>query len=537
MYKVLLVEDNLFDREGIKNYIKWSDYNMEIPITAINGEDGLKKALKIKPDILITDISMPVMDGLTMITEIMAQNLYPKFVIMSCHDEFDFIKSALNLQVSDYLLKPVDMDELPKLLNAISEKLKREKNHEINEQLLKEQLQNSLPALRNDLLREIMHLTADRDHYLKRMQYINMEFKSSIIVAILNFDNINFHSANTEQKYLFSYSLKNSFHKIFDSHFISYSYIMDYENVCCVLSDNWQSLDECHQSVLEYFVKLKEEILESTGFSITIGISEIVTEFSDLTKQFNNALSCIQSKFYSHGNRIILSDSTAFVPMDMDVDYIQIEQDVQLLFENDSKEGVSDFLNKYYGNMKRSEENIRHTCFIIIFSLEKYLNKRNIQFKDIWTEKASIWKKLSAFETIYDIKTWMTNIITICFDYVSLNCNSRRSILVSQMKDQINQYYAKIQNIIEVTDPLYISAGHANVLFKQETSMTLGDYLFQTRMEKAKELLNDPTCRIYEVSESVGYTSKSYFSTIFKEYTGYTPRNYRELHCNKINSQ
>lgn len=120
-----------------------------------------------------------------------------------------------------------------------------------------------------------------------------------------------------------------------------------------------------------------------------------------------------------------------------------------------------------------------------------------------------------------------------CWEYLQKNRTSRYGVIIQQIRDKIDRDYATIDSISSMVKELYISPGYANVLFKQEVGMTIGDYLFQKKMEAAKEMLTDPHCRIYEVSDRLGYVSKSYFSAVFKEYTGLSPKEYRDRHCVK----
>ena len=146
MLRALLVEDNLYDRNGILNHIPWKDLGISEMDIGVNGAQGLAKAREHRPDIVITDISMPVMDGMEMIKKLGEEFPGIKYIIMSCHDEFDFVKAAINLNVSSYILKPVDLNELTEAVRKAVSEVKKEMNLRIDEQRLKEKLKNSLPA-------------------------------------------------------------------------------------------------------------------------------------------------------------------------------------------------------------------------------------------------------------------------------------------------------------------------------------------------------------------------------------------------------
>lgn len=112
MYRMLVVDDNDFDREGVCNLVDWKALGIEVVGTAINGEDGYAKAMELSPDFILTDVSMPRMNGIQMTKKIIKTNPGIRFIYMSCFDEFDYVQNAINLDVCDYVLKPVDLTKL-----------------------------------------------------------------------------------------------------------------------------------------------------------------------------------------------------------------------------------------------------------------------------------------------------------------------------------------------------------------------------------------------------------------------------------------
>jgi len=146
-------------------------------------------------------------------------------------------------------------------------------------------------------------------------------------------------------------------------------------------------------------------------------------------------------------------------------------------------------------------------------------------------DERRLWERMIRSETLPNIRSWLTNLLETARRKAGERSSSRTAAIVRDIRKILDTEYAGIQEIAQVTDRLYISVRYANSIFRKETGITIGDYLFQQRMRAAKRLLADPYCRIGEVSEQVGYGSPSYFTSVFREHTGMTPREYRETHC------
>lgn len=535
MLRALLVEDNLYDRNGILHHIPWKDLGISEMDIGINGLQGLTKAREHRPDIVITDISMPVMDGMEMIQKLGQEFPGIKYIIMSCHDEFDFVKAAINLNVSSYILKPVDLNELTEAVRKAVSEVKKEMSLRIDEQRLKEKLKNSLPALQSDLLREILHSKKTNNDFQRRMQYLEMEVHKNLVVAVVEYDQSSTNSCLNEEEYLLSYILKNAFQDTFLPKITSYSYIMDYKSICCLITGDWETQEECYAQVIGYFMELKNSIQSSTSLTLTIGLSNMTDNLLALPTAFREAYDSSRLKFYSAGSRIIAASEVQKEFIDRPLDLGKFQEHLTQALESDEKTAVEALMKKYSSEFSQVEKSqILNNCYAMLFFMQEYFREHHIETRDMGKDGALFWKAPDNFETISDVRSWMEKMLYSCWEYVQKNRTSRYGVIIQQIRDKIDRDYATIDSISSMVKELYISPGYANVLFKQEVGMTIGDYLFQKKMEAAKEMLTDPHCRIYEVSDRLGYVSKSYFSAVFKEYTGLSPKEYRDRHCVKV---
>jgi two-component system, response regulator YesN len=536
MYKVLLVDDNYFDREGIRDFIHWDDLRIREVRTAVNGEEGYRLATEFKPDIIITDISMPVMNGLEMIRLLQSSGIGAKYIIMSCHDEFAFAQTAIQYGVSEYILKPVTVEDMEISLRQVIAQIRADRQNEDRLRDLKVRLRESLPSLQSDMLREIMIFDDDIGERLKKLEYLDMHFSEGTLVAVVKADPIvEYPGGLDKNSFALTYILKEKFAEIFRGSGNLYSYAINKNSLCYVITSAWRSAEECYDEAIGRFAILKDEILKASGRSVTIGIGSYVSDIRDLPLSYKRAEESANSAFFSRGNQIVLYSDINPDTVTADVDYFEVERDVSTILSGTS-EDIAGFIRRYFDRGGCSEDYIRNFCYLTVLLINKNLAEQGIGITDLAESSGSLWKKIGFFKTADEAKSWLSGILSGCIEVSSAHSNKRRKVVVEQIKDRIDRDFASITSLSAIAREFFISPGHANNIFKQEYGITMGDYLFHTRMENAKKLLKNPVHRVYEVSTMVGYISKSYFSACFQEYTGITPRDYRDKYSVKVES-
>lgn len=535
MFTILIVDDNQFDRECIKKLVDWEALGIRVCAVASNGVDGYQMAVDFKPDFILTDVAMPVMDGLEMTEKIRMELPDTKFIFMSCHDEFDFVKAAINLEVSAYVLKPVDLNELVQAIRKVTEiKLEETRTMKYQEEL-KAQIRENIPILQENMIRDMLHGRADTSEEIAdRLGYLEMPVKSRYVIVLMQIDNYYLDSVDVaiDHKYLTIYQIRNIVRESLLKNIQGYLLIQDYSNLCLVLFDDWTSQEEAFEGLIDQCADCREQINKILDIKLTIGISNISADICEMPKIYQEAEYAVKSKFYSQSNRIILASEVINQDNDPEIDFTILKKEIELVLDRGKRDDIFILLNKYYSNDKHYSENyVKSLCYSFLISIQMQLSGKNESFGTVFEDEYIVWGKLSKFETILDIKQWLANVILFVREHIEKKQTNRQLNIVQEIKDIIGRDYAKIHNIQQIADQLYISSGYANYIFKQETATTIGDCLFETRMEKAKKLLQDPHCRIYEIAENVGYISKSYFGAAFKEFTGMTPRQYRDKYC------
>ncbi len=540
MFSILIVEDNISDREGIKGLIAWEKLGIEVVGAAVDGVDGYNQAIRLRPDFILTDIAMPVMDGIKMTQKLRLELPHIKFIFMSCFDDFEFLKNAIDFEVCGYILKPVDLAELTAVLEKTRNLRQSELERELNEEKLKMQIKESLPMLREKFFKDLLYGKPEDEKDIRdRMEYLGMDITHKYYaVLFLQLDNYNllYQDISMGKRYLILYSVQKCIQETILKEIPGYAANQQYNNFPIILFPNIKNHEEALDKIIDAVNKCKESIGTELGLSITTGISEFSACFAMLPKVFETAEFAVESKFFSGGGRIIMASEVKAPDDHFHYDILEIKRRITRIVEDGDEGGSAAFIDEYYDSgVSYPPAYTKSLTFSIVNMLQTLLLERNESYGSIFGDDMLVWNKLLRFETIVDIKQWMLNIIEAVRVFFNKAENGRYQRIVEDIKSVVNERYAVIESVSQIVNPLFISVSHANLIFRQHTGQTIFDYLIRKRMEIAKQMLMDPYIKIYEIVEKTGYKANSHFTSVFKEYTGLTPKQFRDKHfCQKF---
>lgn len=538
MFTILIVDDNRADRLGIRGLIDWEQLGIEVAGLAVDGEDGYKQAMQVRPDFILTDVAMPVMDGLKMTQKIKEELPETKFIFMSCFDDFDYLKSAINLEVYGYILKPIDLTELTESLLKVKHVKEQELEKTQSDELLRRRIQESMPVLQEQLIRDLLSGKFENEADIReRMQYLGMkdlqEGCSVLFVQIDNYETL-FGNLTAEERHLLQVKLQKCAEDTILNEFNGYWSSQAFNSAAIILLVQEPENEALWNRIVEAANRCKDMANDSLSLNVTLGISDISSRSGQLPKLYEMAQYAVKSKFYSSGNRIIMASEAVAPNEDSQYNILEIKRKLEGLLENGEEDDIVSFIDQCYdADIRFSETYVKNLTYSITQIMQMILLERNESYGSVFGNDIDIWDKLQRFETIEDIKRWLVGIIETVRSSVNKTGSGRYRKVIEDIKAIIDDSYAEIENVGQIVGPLYISASHANFIFKQQTGQTIFDYLLMQRMEAAKRLLLDPYMKIYEISEKTGYKTTSYFTSVFKEYTGVTPKQFRDKHDQK----
>ena len=517
MFKVLIVDDNINDREGLRAVVNWKAIGVSALDFAENGQEGLEKSMLLLPDLVLTDISMPILNGLEMAKKIREKLPKMKFVFMSCFSEVEYLKTAIDINSYGYVLKPIDVPQLEEIITKVLNIRKEEIKEHNTLKKLEQQLENVIPLAKEQFIRDLLYGNIISDDAAFSIDLCGYYTVCSI--RLDDYDNF-----TLEGSYKYINQVKNCIESIGKTrvHIV----VKSFKSLVLLMfiDDIADGMDE----VLLFLNRCKEEINKKVGITATCIVGGISDSISDIPLLFKNSETVLSSKMCTRPNSVFLADDITSSLMNKKLDIQSLKDEIIFLLENNGEENIRKFIDKYFleDNLV-SESEIKGSCFMMISIIQMYLYERNESFETIFGTNLSIWNKLLKFETILDLKQWLFNVFTAICQHISSHEIGRDMKITNEIKAIIEKEYKTIENVAQIAQRVFLSVNHANFIFKGVTGESIFDYLIKVRMENAKKMLSDPHCKIYEISEDVGYKSKTYFTTVFKEYTGMTPKEYR----------
>ncbi len=534
MIKTLIVDDEIWVCQLIKNIIDWNSYGFSIIDEAYNGNDAIYKIIEKKPDLVLTDIRMPGIDGIGIIEKINQMGLETKFVIISGYNDFGYAKKGIKYGALGYLLKPIDKDELIEYLIMINKNIIQDRENEKKNEELKENLETSLVHLRdqffNNYFTNVMH-SSKID-----INTINKEFKSSFkkglfktivykfdLDAKSNYDMIELLRQRTYQyaKELFAP--------------MCFECVMVFINNAAVVIVNYCDENKSHiqKLVEELFKKIINNNIKISDFDLTVGIGSEENDISQLRKSYETAMDGIAARIKLGLNRII--DLTKYQIVNYSVSQaFNMENEKKLISYFDVFDNVSarELIKEVFHNIENKDIDPKLIFLVskeLLDTFYKTMKRKSGNDENAYGNYADIYKQIENSKRIEDILNCFEKLIDSAKNYFNSINSSQNAKPVEVIKTYISNHYKEDINLKDISEIVYLNPKYLGELFKKETGISYSDYIINYRMDIAKDLLKDIRYRINEISEMVGYRDPKHFSKIFKKYVGVTPMQYKKM--------
>lgn len=507
MRKVLIVDDNNIQIKSLQCYINWGKYGVTEMKVAYNGKDGIAVAKEFKPDIIIADVEMPVLNGIDMVKEITAEMPWIKTIFISCYEKFEYVKQAMQNNSVAYLLKPIVKEELEQAMERILDISDKERRNEDVDEMLRKNINVLLESL---LYRQIYTKQLDFGNYAGLINQLNIEnykkfmiakIEMEIIEKVFDIDNICRMFSNT-----FSNGVQGV--TVLENGNILNALLMGKEDV-----------------TYEYILsKLSEfsNLLDEHGIVNYIGISDLHENLPDINVMICEAETALTDS---------LSDEEGVLKYDgKEMMSLNIADSVKELLSDYAEDKLKDTVDSICpANAKFSPKMIR-SCYVeIIAAVQVFLIDRNLDINEIFGKDGSVvWDSQTRFNSIPEFRHWIVNVLHGASELATKCEQNDHEKIVSDMIEFINQNYNYISNVEQIAESVYVSASYARMIFKKYVGQTVLQYLTSVRMDEAKRLLSNPSSRVYEVAEAVGYKNKPHFVSVFKRQVGMYPNEFKQ---------
>ena len=517
MKSVMLVDDERPARELLKMTIDWSKSGFDTILEARNGKQALELYENNRPDLIITDIQMPVMDGLEFLKNIKSICPSQKVVILSCHENFSYARSALKLGVVDYLIKDSLTEEV--LYNLLEELNPPRENKVLP--YYKPTNENSPDIFATTVLNSDSQISVKSTDALKFYTDRRYSF-FCCLCSIENFsasdeelENLRSELQNCHTEFSFSETV------IYHHHYFLILYLIKHKNSQMELANN--------RFHILRLIRKKLELL--TGCTISIGISNQSTQPNDLSQLINQSYLALKSKVFHGTGKNLYYNHQYSQTQGMQIDTLNNQiQNIRTSIRNSDKVSLDKNLNLIY---KKGLDGIAHYHYlsyvnaVLLEILMENCQKRNLSYETVFGSDTLCLDTFDNMDSPAAVLQWFRDCFEKLFQSFPENVNSY-SPRIRNILSYIHNHFQQDISLETIADTFWIHKVYLAKIFKQETGRSVNEYIRNVRIEKAKELLLNEHIKINDIVTATGFNNPQTFYTLFKKYVGMKPGEYRD---------
>lgn len=544
MFKVLIVDDEIYVVALIQKLIDWEKYNMRVEATANDGITALELVKEIKPDLVIVDIRMPGYDGIAFMDKVREFNTNVRFIVISGHKQFDYAKGAMRNNVEDYLLKPINKDELENVLKNVQRQLIEIQEKEQQIQEMETELDSSKQVIQESLIENLME--GKFDELDTSIETINNKYKikfqdGKVSVLCLLTDmpmDLQKSAENDWMLWEIRNDLKAELRKI------CYDVVFAVKDNRAVYLINYKSKNEEDiRKMLNKRIQIySNQIQKFDNLFIRICVGNSCENRDDLRKSVSAMWNCIYARTAFPNSRIFFEEDLKYADNMLSVIWEPEKDALTENLENLNVEMTGFHIKKMYS---RAFYGIEEDALLYYRLYKKITEEIYRYFNNIEVCKESwecYWEKMKKQYVLApasgDYAKLLTGEIQNMTDQLNqLSGRDQGTPAIKIVKRYIRENYKEDISLSSAAEKANISAVYLSRLFKKEEGINFLDYLNQYRLDEAKKLLKDVQYNILDVAEEAGFKDTRYFSKIFKRNVGITPSEYRRRHLGKFEDQ
>lgn len=526
MIKVMIVDDEPYIRQGIKILINWEQYGFKICEEAANGQEAIKKMRETEIDLVITDIKMPGMDGLELVNYT-RENISKKinFILLSGFYEFEFAKKAIKYNVVDYVLKPVQRDELIKVLEesreAYYQKMESFRNQEISERIIYDRHLASIVS--GSYSDESLDYVEKHLKDIDKARYIRIEYDTT---------NETYNSLSGEKKLIEQNKLFNAI-KAYLGEYRYHAYLPHKDRSDFHIGFIYTKglANEVDLSEKEYIKKLYDNLCTALPYRVIIYIGQKVEHITMISESFKSAVLAKNFQLYSKIKDISYYDeikdkvSTNICSVDKD----QIDRLIKAIEENDvlGIDRISESLYVHFKDLVLEPEMIKLSMDYLLFSLISLAKELYAEF-----DQEEVYQMISqggygqpaVRGSVCHLKDFAQNFA----NYMSSLRKHARGGVLADVEKEITENYMDNLSLKSLSEKYFINSAYLGQIFKRQFEVSFKDYLNNYRIDRACEMLLRSDDKVYVIAEAVGFNNTDYFISKFVQIKGTTPLQYRK---------
>lgn len=533
MYKLLIVEDEAIVREGIKESFDWPSMGFELIGDCEDGSEAMGIIEGNQPDIILTDICMPIMDGLELTQRVTRCFPQTKVIILTGYGEFEYAQQAVKLKAYDFILKPITAKELSAVLKKVRDALDEEKGKIEDINRLKLQLKESMPVLKERFLNRLINGKISDEIIIEKSRYFEIKLEGKFFLTLVtDIDEENAimdgHLGMTAE--LFYFAVSNICEEIIaeENHGIVFQ---DIEGKTVMLL-----CGESSECLIERASKLAENIREAVGkylrTTISVGIGKKCGSKKDIYQSYQGALAALEYRFLIGKNHVINILDVEGNKNENTFHIKELEEKLKSRIKIGTLEEIELAVSEIFRILLESCISLQQ-CYIyinqIVYSVASVLRELELEEAEFYGSGLNPFTEIFKFKSLNEVEQWLKNLCLRISKFIINKRNSQWKLHAIKAEEYIKaNYMAKSMSLNTICKHLHVSTTYFSMIFKNYKGETFVEYLTRVRLEKAMELLKSTDMKMYEIADEIGYNDPYYFSITFKKTTGMTTKEFRE---------
>lgn len=525
MYSVVIVDDEMLIRIGMKTLIDWNMYNLVLVGEADNGVNAIDIVKQTNADIVITDIKMPEMDGLDMISRLKADGYSGKFIILSNYDDFNLVKKALKLGASDYLLKlTMKKEDLDKVFQNIINEINdyRDKENKVN--IVLTNLKENRDLIKSRYFKDLIEKREELSYFQEKTFFfnINTDFEKFYLIYF-KIDNESSEPGETKDRSLMISSTQNIAKEIFEKKLKGEIFSFNDNEFIGIVPEIYK-----HDDFMYATIELSDLVKLYLNITISIVYSRGNRFPEDISNAYELSRTAFKLQFYYGCKSIIEAGKEKLKSLNETLQNSDLYNNIRNMPESDDMDKLEVDMNRLFSQFRENlidPDDVKTEIEKLIILIEE---KYNVSHKfELNPDFNATLKEIGYSCTIDELNKTVIKYLEIKKGKDEGIKSQKHTRAISETIKHIERNYNKDINIKDISDMLKFNYSYFCRLFKQEMGMTITDYIIQYRIDKAKEFLKDPNIRISEASYLAGFNDQFHFSKTFKKIVGMSPKDYK----------
>lgn len=524
---VLIADDEMVQREMLKRTIPWEEHGFRICGEARNGPQALELCRQLQPDIALIDINMPGLSGLEVIRRLREEKNPVRAIIVSGHDEFEYAREAIKLSVEEYVLKPVDEDELLAIAERLKNRIQARQKYSEYVCGICRQMEEDQQRLCTEFLRRCLHSETPDSELSRAVTKFSLPAQAQLLVLCVELEELSEQVWNSSDLAVCRFGIRNILAETLAG---QQAYILEegLRTVYAIVFFSGKAADQ--SAILALCQSACETIERHMHLRISAGLSDSVAGLSDAVKACRHAVYAQKQASLLHCGCVIAYDSLrdGYAPPGLSA--MQREELKQALRAGDrelAKRRIETLLHDAAGadGQLRYLQNLTFSLLSVCaeFADEYHVDGRFLLFS--YRELSDIFDR---FRTWQDIAAWLTGLACRCAD--SVDEHTRIALHVERAKEYVQKHYSNCNlRVGDIARYLYLNENYLSAEFAKKSGMSIVEYITAIRLSQAKALMDAGELNIGKVAEKVGYLDANYFSKCFKKRYGMSPRRYLSL--------